>query len=95
MRVPTTSAAFPQVGGGFAVEPPVGIEPTTFSLRVPGGTSTGVAPSTNQVHRRPPRSVGDRSLGCSIGCSASGLAAVLTPSSRSTIGALPAASLSV
>jgi hypothetical protein len=25
---------FSQVGGGFVSEPPVGIEPTTFSLRV-------------------------------------------------------------
>ena len=28
------AVVFPQVGGGLGLEPPVGIEPTTFSLRV-------------------------------------------------------------
>jgi hypothetical protein len=67
----------------------------SYALRVPGRTSIGVAPPANRVQRCAPRSVDDRSLGCSIGCPALKLAAASTPSSRNRIGAPPATRSSV
>jgi|RhiMetdeSRZDD1v2_1073273.scaffolds.fasta_scaffold23098_5 hypothetical protein len=49
----------------------MGIEPMTYALRVASRKSTHLATSPAGACRRVPRSVSDRALGCSVGCSAS------------------------
>ena len=49
-------------------EPPCGIEPQTYALRVTSGTFTGAPGCRGSVRRRVAESVNDRCLGCSVGC---------------------------
>jgi hypothetical protein len=60
-------------GWVFRLEPPWGLEPQPYALRVASGTSTGVVASPAGIRQCLPRSISDRPLGCSVGCSDSQL----------------------
>jgi hypothetical protein len=65
----SASVAYPRRESGS----PDWLPSQSHALRVASGKSTGAVASRAGVRRRVPRSVSDRTLGCSVGCSGSQL----------------------